>query len=68
MSLHLLEKLVEWKQYMYHSTANNNPYLAALHLLEKLVEWKLRVIKRILLDDVYSLHLLEKLVEWKLGE
>jgi len=40
-SLHLLEKLVEWKLTISNSLIYTEFESPTLHLLEKLVEWKL---------------------------
>ena len=63
ISLHLLEKLVEWKPGPAMKAAEK---AKALHLLEKLVEWKRFVRLRCASYFLPPLHLLEKLVEWKL--
>ena len=60
-SLHLLEKLVEWKHSYLH--LSGGCVKETLHLLEKLVEWKLFLQHCHIMME--TLHLLEKLVEWK---
>jgi len=62
-SLHLLEKLVEWKPCI-DTASFSMLVLPSLHLLEKLVEWKPGLFEpEVILT--HTLHLLEKLVEWK---